>query len=365
VPLHCLLRTTASFHMPTPADATATAAAAAAAARRPRDRIIARLSVGLTSLLGEVDVPEDELVGKLRAGVSQNLAREARSAFHADVALALAGLATRPEAEVIEWLRERGLIISPEPPSPLLCRLLQELPLLFQAEVLQRLDPMALTMLAQVGRPWLAAVLASGLPRFPKGSTVRLELGAFCTSIERLARAKANGCPWGEPRSDDGWDNPCARAAQGGHLAVLQWARAHRCPWTEGTCHAAARGGHMEVLRWAREHHCPWNKWTCAEAAAGGHMEVLQWARRNSCPWGVDTCQAAAWGGHLEVLQWAREHLCPWEKWVCTGAAANGRLAVLRWVREHGCPWDKVECEYRARHHLDTLRWVREQPCDE
>jgi hypothetical protein len=35
--------------------------------------------------------------------------------------------------------------------------------------VLERLDPMARTMLAQVGRPWLAAVLASGLPRLPTG----------------------------------------------------------------------------------------------------------------------------------------------------------------------------------------------------
>ena len=35
--------------------------------------------------------------------------------------------------------------------------------------MLERLDPMARTMLAQVGRPWLAAVLASGLPRLPTG----------------------------------------------------------------------------------------------------------------------------------------------------------------------------------------------------
>jgi hypothetical protein len=83
--------------------------AAAAAAGGSPDRRFVRLTVGLTRLLlGEVDVPENELVGKLRAGLSRVLAREARPEFHTDVALAAAGLATRPEAEVVGWLRERG-----------------------------------------------------------------------------------------------------------------------------------------------------------------------------------------------------------------------------------------------------------------
>jgi len=68
---------------------------------------------------------------------------------------------------------------------------------LFPKEVLERLNPMARTMLAQVGRPWLAAVRASGLPRLPSGVPVRLQLAEYCTSPERLAWAKANGCPWG------------------------------------------------------------------------------------------------------------------------------------------------------------------------
>ena len=59
-------------------------------------------------------------------------------------------------------------------------------------EVLERLDPTARTMLAQVGRPWLVAVLASGLSRVPKAVRVRLRLKKFCTSGERLAWAKAN-----------------------------------------------------------------------------------------------------------------------------------------------------------------------------
>jgi hypothetical protein len=66
----------------------------------------------------------------------------------------------------------------------MLLRLLA-LPDLFQQEVLKRLDPVDRTMVAQVGRPWLAAVLASGLPRVPKGVRPRLPLVEFCTSAER------------------------------------------------------------------------------------------------------------------------------------------------------------------------------------
>ena len=168
--------------------------------------------------------------------------------------------------------------------------LLQALPDLFEQEVLKRLDPTARTMLAQVGRPWRVVVLAAAgggvismgwrrrwLPRLPKGVTVRLQLREFCTSAERLAWAKANGCRW------DQWT--CQTAAEGGHLKVLQWAREHDCLLGRWTCAAAAGGGHLEVLKWLREHGCPWDKLTCEFAAHRGHLEVLKWAVDNDCPW--------------------------------------------------------------------------------
>jgi hypothetical protein len=36
--------------------------------------------------------------------------------------------------------------------------------------------------------------------------------------------------------------------------------------------------------------------WTCAKAANSGHLEVLQWARANGCPWDERTCQCAGVG---------------------------------------------------------------------
>merc|ERR1719443_954090 len=99
-----------------------------------------------------------------------------------------------------------------------------------------------------------------------------------------------------------------------------------------GLCAYAAMNGHLEVLQWARAHGCPWNTSTCAEAAENGHLEVLQWARAHGCPWGEDTCAYAAEGGHLEVLKWARAHGCPWCWMTCAGWRVDDFPEVRKWV---------------------------------
>jgi hypothetical protein len=84
------------------------------AAARPLPRHVVRLSAALAALLGRAEgaeLPEDDLLG---------------------------------------WLQEAGLITYP---SPLLERLLEELPEVLAAEVLPRLDPADIAVIAQVGRP--------------------------------------------------------------------------------------------------------------------------------------------------------------------------------------------------------------------
>jgi len=136
----------------------------------------------------------------------------------------------------------------------------------------------------------------------------------------------------------------CPSSAEGGHLEVLQWARAQGCPWDERTCAWAARNGHLKVLKWARAQGCPWDERTCAYAAMNGHLEVLQWARAPSEVFKNIICPSSAEGGHLEVLQWARAQGCPWDAETCMWAASNGHLEVLQWARAHGCPWDEMTC---------------------
>ena len=100
--------------------------------------------------------------------------------------------------------------------------------------VLARLDPTDCAVLARVGKPWLAVVLANNLPRAGKGGAVKLKLADFVGSVERLAWAKDNGCPW---RS-----RTCSLIAESGHLEVLQWAREFGCPWDETTCSPPSTG---------------------------------------------------------------------------------------------------------------------------
>jgi hypothetical protein len=55
---------------------------------------------------------------------------------------------------------------------------------------------------------------------------------------------------------------------------VLKWARANGCPWMEHTCTCAARGGHLAVLQWARARDppCPWDEATTCVAEGNGHL---------------------------------------------------------------------------------------------
>jgi hypothetical protein len=178
---------------------------------------------------------------------------------------------------------------------PLLDRLLEELPEILERFVLPALDPADLAMLARTARLWRAAVVSSNLPRAGSTAGPRLKLKTFCVSVQRLAWANANGCPWNVIT--------CAYIAGLGQVEVLQWAREHSCPWNPNTCAFAAEGGHLVLLRWARDQGCPWNTWTCANAAGGGHLDVLKWAHEHGCPWNEDTCNYAAWGGHLDLLK--------------------------------------------------------------
>ena len=222
------------------------------------------------------------------------------------------------------------------PPLLDLLDLLERFPDLVLKEVLERLDPTARASLARTGSALWDVVFPISISPFgllraetpPAAGVARVfKLVDFLGTAERLAWAKANGCPWDA--------ETCCYAARGGNLEALKWARQHGCPWNAGTCHGAARGGHLEVLQWAREH--------------GG-------------TWCANTSFAAAGGGHLSVLRWAREQECPWNDWTCLFAARGGHLAVLQWARAHGCPWRKHECELDSRDHPETLAWVRQQP---
>jgi len=98
-------------------------------------------------------------------------------------------------------------------------------------------DPVVLARLRAVSRSMCEAVDETGTFWVEEMTTERAaRLGCLDTLQHKLQKGRL--------------DKPdvCINAALGGHLEVLQWARANGCPWDIRTCHAAAEGGHLKVL---------------------------------------------------------------------------------------------------------------------
>jgi hypothetical protein len=192
----------------------------------------------------------------------------------------------------------------------LLDRLLEDLPEVVERFVLPALDPTALALLARVRRDWHAVVVSSGLPCAGITEGAPLRVTEFCGTVDRLAWAKANGCPW-----------------------------------NERTCALAARGGQIELLKWARMPDCPWNERTCASAAVGGHLAVADVGAGAPLPVGrvyVCSCRCEGAPGRVDVgagarLPVERVDVCICRKTRAPGRADVGTKAPLPVEREHVC----------------------------
>jgi hypothetical protein len=129
------------------------------------------------------------------------------------------------------------------PDSPLLGPLMEEWGVLFEVEVLPRMDPTSRAVLAQVNRAGRDAVrLPADLACAGRTVGVKLKLADFVGSAGRLAWAKANRCPWVA--------RTCALVARVGDLDALQWALENGCPWHARTCWLAAERGHLDMVEW-------------------------------------------------------------------------------------------------------------------
>ena len=68
-------------------------------------------------------------------------------------------------------------------------------------------------------------------------------------------------------------------------------------------------GGHLAVLQFARANGCEWDYWTCAEAAAGGHLAVLKYAVANGCFCDLQECLGLAPAGNAGMSAWLHEQI--------------------------------------------------------
>ena len=65
------------------------------------------------------------------------------------------------------------------------------------------------------------------------------------------------------------------------HFNQLGWAQANGCPLV-GDTWALVAAEAITILKWAEDKSLRWwDEETCAGAALGGHLEILEWARAN------------------------------------------------------------------------------------
>ena len=163
-------------------------------------------------------------------------------------------------------------------------------------------DPIDLARLKAVSHAMRDAVAATGreIPKLDSKTAVWKGCLSTLQHLQRKGRLEKK--------------HLCAYAALGGHLEVLQWARANGCPWDSYTCHCAAEIGHLEVLQWAHSNGCPWDAQTKVCAAKGGHLTCLKYARTNGCPWDFDACVSFLCGdkaGHDARVAWCTANGIP------------------------------------------------------
>eukprot|EP00230_Micromonas_polaris_P008967 CAMPEP_0117645366 /NCGR_PEP_ID=MMETSP0802-20121206/11508_1 /TAXON_ID=38833 /ORGANISM="Micromonas sp., Strain CCMP2099" /LENGTH=190 /DNA_ID=CAMNT_0005450733 /DNA_START=85 /DNA_END=655 /DNA_ORIENTATION=+ len=151
-----------------------------------------------------------------------------------------------------------------------------------RSEVLR--DPILLARLRAVSHAMRSAVAATGREvKNPGYDFEAAKLGFRSTLKHRQSRGRLSRR-----------ESLCEAAARSGRLAVGPWDVHVGGVWRESR---GAAVGTRERL--------PVGRGDMYVAAEGGHLEVLQWARATGCPWDEETCEYAAGGRHLEVLQWA------------------------------------------------------------
>jgi hypothetical protein len=142
-------------------------------------------------------------------------------------------------------------------------------------------------------------------------------------------------------------------AAYDGNIAILEYLHVNGWPTRvqeeespDYVARSAAEGGHIEVLQWLRAHDRVW----CSEetlntaVAYSGSLACPRFLIENSCPHSAETCTAAAYHKDIEALRYLRGAGCDWDERTCSSAAAAGSIECLAYARDNGCPWDATTC---------------------
>ena len=103
-------------------------------------------------------------------------------------------------------------------------------------------------------------------------------------------------------------------------------------------------------------------------AARGGHLEILEWARKEdevSVFKNPKVVAAAARGGHIKLLEWLKDGRASFEM-ASSGAARGDQVEALKWLKANGLLGDAssspLAFQYAAQEgHLEVMKWLKEE----
>ena len=182
----------------------------------------------------------------------------------------------------------------------LLGALIGELPEVFEAEVLTKLDYKDHFSLALVNKAC-------------KDSIYKVEPIAYMKSFGGVPKKNTDGTPF--EHTDRVLKHMIA--ANEGRLDVLKWLFEKGCPIDLKCASGAMNSGHVHILQWMKDNGMigEWHGYHMFSAASFGHLEVVKWLRANGCPWDEDACRRAAEHKHWDTLQYLVDNKCPgWEE---------------------------------------------------
>jgi hypothetical protein len=196
--------------------------------------------------------------------------------------------------------------------SPL-WKLVTEIPDVFGAEVLTKLDEFDLKIFYDLCRASREVVIRSKIELNNKKRYV-----FWVKSMQELELAWEYY--WFGERDQSVTEMTeelfCYRVAETNNLDYLKWAReVKQCAWDEGAISCAALQGNLSMVKYCVENDCPMDAAACMCAAYKGHLAILKYLHEHDCPWNSNTCRWARDEDHIECLNYAIKHECPgWER---------------------------------------------------
>ena len=173
-----------------------------------------------------------------------------------------------------------------------------------------------------------------------------------------------SGATWNGRVKDGLWIMFARKAAELGHIHILEWLKGLGCNIRWPTAYILGTRGEMSEIKWLLTQNSPEYCIMITDimmgAVGGGHIKIFIWLKEywlNLDKGSLTSflkecfqrkmgnmCGYAARHGQLEMLKWLREQDYPWDEDVPIGAIKYGHIDTFSWAIDNGCPYNRERC---------------------